>query len=112
MTRYAGLGLVLICLVGALWTTSRADEDKSASGPVAELLSRIEKLEKRIAVLEDREQYTRQVNAVEPSELRVPQQIPQGNGIAPKAGTETTRPAAKVWLLKQTEQKPAAAAKN
>lgn len=40
MTRYAGLGLVLVCLVGALWTTSRADEEKSASGPVTELLSR------------------------------------------------------------------------
>ncbi|MDB5341925.1 MAG: hypothetical protein JWP89_302 [Schlesneria sp.] len=113
MTRYTFLSLALVCAVGTWLSTSHADEEKAApSGALTELMARIEKLEKRLAVLEDREQYPRQVNAVtDPSELKVPQQLQQGNTVTPKAGVEGQRPAARVWLLKQTEQKPATSAK-
>lgn len=113
MTRTSFLSLALVCAVGTWMTTSHADDEKAASSAtMSELTARIEKLEKRLAVLED-QQYTRQVNAVaDPSDLKVPQPLPgaQGNTAAPKAG-EGPRPAARVWLLKQTEQKPATASK-
>ena len=114
MTRYAFLGLALVFAVGTWLTTSHADDEKAASsGPMTELIARIEKLEKRLAALED-QQYTRQVNAVaDPADLKVPQPlpVPQGNSATPKAG-EGPRHAARVWLLKQTEQKPVAAGKQ
>jgi hypothetical protein len=112
MTRYTLLSLALVCAVGTWLSTSHADEDKAApSGPMTELMARIEKLEKRLAVLED-QQLTRQVNAVaDPSELKVPQPLQQGNTVTPKAGVEGQRPVPRVWLLKQTELKPATATK-
>ena len=112
MTRYTFLSLALVCAVGTWLSTSHADEEQAApSGPMTELMARIEKLEKRLAVLED-QQLTRQVNAVaDPSELKAPQQLQQGNTVTPKAGIEGTRPVPRVWLLKQTELKPATSAK-
>ncbi|HEY4261065.1 MAG TPA: hypothetical protein VGM98_12925 [Schlesneria sp.] len=112
MTRYTFLGLALVCAVGTWLSTSHADEEKSApASPMTELMARIEKLEKRLAVLED-QQLTRQVNAVaDPSELKVPQPLQPGNTVTPKAGLEGQRPIPRVWLLKQTELKPATAAK-
>lgn len=112
MTRYTFLGLALVCAVGTWLSTSHADEEQTApSGPMTELMARIEKLEKRLALLED-QQLTRQVNAVaDPSELKVPQPLQQGNTVAPKPSLEGQRPVPRVWLLKQIELKPATSAK-
>lgn len=112
MTRYIFLSLALVCAVGTWLSTSHADEEKAApTGPMTELMARIEKLEKRLAILED-QHLTRQVNAVaDPSELKVPQPLQQGNTATPKAGLEGQRPTPRVWLLKQTELKPVTPAK-
>lgn len=116
-TRSLMVALALVCASCAWWTTLQADEDSSAPAQpqpkqIAQLTARLEKLEKRIAVLEGNEQLTRQANAefVPTDPLRSPERIapPPNNGgsiLYPKGATESTRPAARVWLLKKTEQK-------
>ena len=93
MTRFHRLavGVGLVCALGIGLTVLRANED--AAAPTQEekltlLQSRLESLEKRIAVLEaDREQATRQASA-------------QDNGPTPLLPVPQSKPQARIWLLK------------
>ena len=87
--------------VSTVWfTTSRANEEPvSATTPVnqaAQLLERIEKLEKRIAVLE--EQSTRQVQAVVPAYQWAPQRLPDSGRAVPPSDLPPPKP--RILLLK------------
>ena len=119
MTRVGPFSIIAgLVIASGLWlSASRADDEIGAAGETAstdhvtQLLSRIESLEKRIAVLEGREELTREVNAVfSPTDiptLPAPVAPPSIGGaiIYPKKRNEPVRPAARIWLLKQTEQK-------
>ena len=108
--------LAVVAGVSCVWfTASRADEEPAAPAQpdqIAQLLARIETLEKRIAVLEGKEQAARQVNAIfAPANPWAPQMnhqpLPLNGGaiVYPPQFTDPVRPKARVWLLKQTEQK-------
>ena len=97
-----------------LWITLlKADEDSAPRQDVtlSRLQAQIEGLEKRIAILEaEREQATRQASAQStPAEhfaplLPVPRNKTQdGSILFPQRQEEPTRPAARFWLLKQTQ---------
>ncbi len=104
--------LAVVAGASCVWWTGLRADDKAApaqTDQIAQLLARIETLEKRIAVLEGKEQAARQVNAI--FTPWTPQMVPQseplhgGAIIYPPQTAEPARPKARVWLLKQTEPK-------
>ena len=97
MTRINGLTIAagLVFATCVWFTASRADDEPAAPAPadqVSLLVSRIEKLEKRIAVLEGREQATRQASA--DYFPRTPQALDH-----PLQPVEPARPKARFFLL-------------
>jgi hypothetical protein len=81
MTRpsFILVGAGLICATCAWFTVTRADEPTEAPlvPTISDLLARIEKLEKRIQVLEtDKEHSTRQANATFPETQYNPRSAP------------------------------------
>jgi hypothetical protein len=101
-TRRLFVGLAIAAAMGVWFTVSRAADEApgSQSDQVARLMIRIEALEKRITALESRDQFPRQASAVMTPSTPTPLLEP-----VPKAGSEPTRPAPRVWLLKQSEKK-------
>lgn len=111
MTRFRRTTLVagLVCALGVGLTVLRAS-DAPAPAPqdqITKLLARVESLEKRIASLEaDREQATRQASAHAdaPTPL-LP--VPRNKGQDSPKTNDSPRPAARIFLLKQTQpEKP------
>ena len=112
--------LIGLALVGAtcVWFTTLRANDEPAELPqpdqVAQLLTRIEKLEKRITALEaDKEQSTRQANAVDAGPLPRPlyqqQQSarpgqPGGQANPAPQSNEQNWPPARIRLLKLTSE--------
>ena len=96
MTRINGLTIAagLVFATCVWFTASRADDESAPPVPTdpAVLVSRIEKLEKRITVLEGREQATRQASA--DYFPRTPQTLDH-----PLQPVEPTRPKARFFLL-------------
>ena len=105
--------LAIVAGVSSVWfTASHADEESATpaqTDQIAQLLARIEMLEKRITVLEDKEQAARQVNAIftpwTPQMVPQSEPLPGGAIIYPPQSAEPARPKARIWLLKQTEPK-------
>lgn len=102
-----------IAAVSALWfSASRADEQKAApaapTDQIGQLVSRIEKLEQRLAVLEGHSRTTQQANATAPYPW-YPQPAP--GYLPPNASpsqaspmpVEPARPKGRILLLKKTE---------
>jgi len=104
MTRFRG-GLAALAVAGAVgmgWSVLRAaDGAPAATATIAELMQRIEKLEKRLAVLEERDSLPRQASVelipAEPPRLAEPPKGPESR--------PGERPAVRFWLLKQSSQK-------
>ena len=107
--------LAIVAGVSSVWWTGLRAEDKAAPGPpssqTAELLARIEKLERRVETLEQNRQAVRQIDTQfvpaagwlngRPEDAKTP--LPHGALIVPP---KATRPAGTVFLPRQLELKP------
>lgn len=99
--RLAAVCFGLACVTGLCFTVSRAEEKQVApADSVVALVARIESLEKRIAVLEEKEKAARQVNAivVPPNPCPTPRPVPEQ-----QPPQEAARPKGRILLLKQSE---------
>ncbi len=111
MNRIQSLAIsAVILLATCVWfTASRAEDqasDPDSGRQVEQLVSRIEKLEKRIKLLEDKELATRQVNAV--NSPFIPQALPvdpEPGRIVPPPDAEPARPKPRFMLLQHVERR-------
>ena len=104
------VGMGLVGALGIGFSVLRANDESATPTPqdqIAKLVARIDGLEKRLAILEaEREQATRQASAQSdsPTPLLPVPRAKEGSGFYPPKAPEPGRPAARVFLLKQSQQ--------